>query len=349
MIKHKAVATVGCLLLAGACSSKSHETGSDGGHDAGKTPAVTCTNGTMTASDASNYAFSSTMTLPSVTVKSMSNLAFDWSQVTKDFLGQPVSATADLNTVLVMLWSLPPSEFEAQLVTDTLNTSALVTSPPPSIAPAGGATSAMLYDFKVNGYGVSADEFNMQLDPTANPPATSTFLVAAQTGTNLGQGIRMLQAFEVDNSSTNTKVNLTNSSAVLNYTANLHDLNPMGVPAGTAALTLDFGQLSKNALGIDFDPTQITSAVVGHYTQSVSQIETDFLDLRTLASDLYTTTIPSGTVLDFTTLMDSSGKPFPGIDSTGTWLVGLICGNCRNPAPWYLTLLEPAAQPCGSD
>jgi len=22
-------------------------------------------------------------------------------------------------------------------------------------------------------------------------------------------------------------------------------------------------------------------------------------------------------------------------------VVGLICGNCRNPAPWYLTILKP--------
>jgi hypothetical protein len=53
-------------------------------------------------------------------------------------------------------------------------------------------------------------------------------------------------------------------------------------------------------------------------------------------------------VLDFTTLVDDAGNSFPGIDSTGTWLVALICTNCRNPAPYYLTILKPAAQPCAS-
>ena len=42
---------------------------------------------TIVASEANDYAFSSTITLPPVTVKSMSNLTFDWSGVTHDFLG----------------------------------------------------------------------------------------------------------------------------------------------------------------------------------------------------------------------------------------------------------------------
>jgi hypothetical protein len=36
-----------------------------------------------------------------------------------------------------------------------------------------------------------------------------------------------------------------------------------------------------------------------------------------------------------------TNAPFAGIDDTGTWLVGLICGNCRNPAPWYMTIAKP--------
>ena len=52
--------------------------------------------------------------------------------------------------------------------------------------------------------------------------------------------------------------------------------------------------------------------------------------------------LTSSTMLDFTTLKDKdTGAAFPGVDDTGTWLVGLICGNCRNPAPWYMTILKP--------
>ena len=32
---------------------------------------------------------------------------------------------------------------------------------------------------------------------------------------------------------------------------------------------------------------------------------------------------------------------FPVMVVNGTWLLGLTCGNCRNPAPWYMTILKP--------
>jgi hypothetical protein len=156
----------------------------------------------------------------------------------------------------------------------------------------------------------------------------------------------MLQTFHLDAASTVTSVALTNTSTKLQYTANLHSLHPTGVPAGTAALTLDWGPptgspLMTNGLGGEFVPTQITRAIVGHYTQSPAELEKRFLDLEMIATNLYRANIDSGTTLNFTTLRDDSGGAFTGVDDTGTWLVGLFCGNCRNPAPWYLTVLKP--------
>src|SRR3954447_23772406 len=66
---------------------------------------VTCNGATIVAKEANDYAFSSTITLSPVTVKQMTNLIFDWSGVTKDFLGHTLQA-GDLNTALAMLWGL---------------------------------------------------------------------------------------------------------------------------------------------------------------------------------------------------------------------------------------------------
>ena len=150
----------------------------------------------------------------------------------------------------------------------------------------------------------------------------------------------MLQAFNLDASSTVTNVTLTNDSTKLTYTANLHNLTITGVPGGTPALTLDWSQMKTNALGAEFKEGYITSAVVGHYTQTPAELEANFLDLDRIAIATYRADIPAGSVLDFTTLRDEHGAAFPGIDDSGTWLVGLICGNCRNPAPWYMTILK---------
>jgi hypothetical protein len=157
----------------------------------------------------------------------------------------------------------------------------------------------------------------------------------------VGMGTRMIQSFQLDPASTNTNVTMTSTSTHLTYTANLHSLQTTAIPAGQAAVTLDWGQMKTNALGNTFIATNITNALVGHYTQTPAQLETQFLDLDLIATELYQGSIPSGTVVDFSGLEDSSGKSFPGIDATGTWIVALQCGGCRNPAPWYLSILTP--------
>jgi hypothetical protein len=150
----------------------------------------------------------------------------------------------------------------------------------------------------------------------------------------------------------NTKVTLTNSSTTLTYTADLHSLTPTKVPPGTAALTLDWTNLGTNALGTTLDAmgrTRIDHAIVGRYSQAISELEKNFLNLQTIADKLYQADIESGTVLDFKTLTDSSGAAFSGIDSNGTWLVALLCTfSCRNPAPWYLTILNPDSSASGT-
>ncbi len=153
----------------------------------------------------------------------------------------------------------------------------------------------------------------------------------------------MLQAIELNATSTVTNVALTDTSTKLAYTANLRSLTITGVPGGTAALTLDWSQMTTNALGADFQEGYVTRAIVGHYTQTPAQLETQFLDLDRIATATYSADIVSGSTLDFTTLKDKNGASFPGVDDSGTWLVGLVCGNCRNPAPWYMSILKPCS------
>jgi hypothetical protein len=307
-----------------------------GGSDA---QPMMCFGANVVASETTDYAFRSTITLSPVTVAPMSNLTFEWGGLTKDFLGHSLNPVTDLDTAIMMIWALPRGEFEADLNADALYTADLVVSPPLNL-PLAGETSGQLHNFLVNGTGLSPAMFNDYFDATLYTPANSTFIIAVQTGLDLGRGIRMLQAFNLDASSTVTNVTLTNDSTKLTYTASLHDLTITGVPAGTPALTLDWSQMHTNALGAEFKESYVTSAVVGHYTQTPAELERSFLDLDRIATATYRADVPSGSVLDFTTLRDENGAAFPGIDDSGTWLVGLICGNCRNPAPWYMTILK---------
>jgi hypothetical protein len=310
-------------------------------------PSITCTSGMIVAAEANDYSFKSSIMLHPVKVQPMSDLHFDWGGVTTDFLGHAVNPVTDFTTIFVLLVNLPSATLEDQLDNDTFSTSSVQITPPPQFQP-NGVTSGSLYeDFTAGGEMITPTKAAPYFDASMWTPANSTFAVVAQTGVNLGTNIHMLQSFELDTSSTNTNLTLTNSSTTLTYTANLHDLHPTGVPANTAALSIDWSQIQTNALGNSFGnspgypTTNITSAIVGHYTQSLSQLESQFLDLETIAQELYTAPVKYGAMLDFTTLVDSAGNPFTGITTDGTWLVGLRCGNCQNPAPWYLTVLAP--------
>jgi hypothetical protein len=180
-------------------------------------------------------------------------------------------------------------------------------------------------------------------DAANYPPAYNTYMVTAATGSVFGQGTKMFQLFRLDPSTTNTTVKLTNASTQLAYSVKLQSLWPLRIPDGQPALTLDWSQLRTNAFGDAFDPTAISEVMVGHYLQYVPDLEKRFLDLELIADELYRTEIAVGTSVDLSVSRNAAGKAFAGIDGNGTWLVALRCGSCRNPAPWYLSIL----QPCG--
>ena len=100
--------------------------------------------------------------------------------------------------------------------------------------------------------------------------------------------------------------------------------------------------MKKNALGSTFITTNIAHAIVGHYTQTAAQLETQFLDLETIAQTLYAIDIPYGTVLDFSMLTDKNGNAFKGVDSTGTWLVASSAPLAGIPPPGPSRSSSPA-------
>jgi hypothetical protein len=311
---------------------------------------VVCGATTIVASEANDYQFSSTITLPPVTVKSMTNLKFEWGSLTHDFLGHSLNAVTNLNTVSAMIFQLPLSDVQKKLNDDTLKQGDLLTSVPASWPPPGmttnGATTANLYDFQINGTVITPDMYNSYFDPTMYPPSAYSYMFAAATGTELGKGYRMLQSFNIDPGSSATTVTLKDDSTKLTCDVSLRNLTIAGVTAGTPALTIDFTDMvassKHNALGGTFMDGYITSAVIGHYTQTPAELEEKFLDLDMIPTAYYSVDSSGGTVIDLSMAKETkTGAAFTGIDDTGTWLVGLICGNCRNPAPWYMTIAKP--------
>lgn len=347
MNKTKTSLAAGLLSVALiGCQAAAPGGGTGGGSGSGGSSGACTSN--ITASEANDYRFSSTLSLAPVSVKPKAELMFEWGSMTHDFIKHSLNPKADVDQVLMFLWKLNQSDLQKKLNNDDLHGTDLVGGVPLTFTTDHSTTQANLFGFKIgSGEDVTQDVVLARLDPAMYPPDRYTYTLMAATGMDLGSGVRMIQAFKLDMSSSNTSVKLEDSSTGLQYTADLHSLQPTTIPAGQAAIKIEWGGLKKDALeipGMDFYPPSITEVMLGHYTEMPAELEGDkFLDLDRIAKELYKAQIGSGTSVDFSTLKTDNGKSFSGIDGSGTWLVALRCGNCRNPAPRYLAILKPCS------
>ena len=296
--------------------------------------------------DETNYSFSSTLSIETSTLKDATDLNFDWSEVTIDFFGKPVDPAEDIDLVLISLFHLTPEELQDALNRDDLPRSAnegVITT-----YPDGSYTSQHLLGFGLLGNPLpDVDEIWKRFDTShpefEYPQDQYTFLLMAATGTSIGRGARMLSLFNLDPASEKTELSLTNDSTLLDYSVDLDRAEPVFVPAAEPSVIIDWDAMTLNALGNEYQRTQITEAVVAHFdTDSLDDLEADFLNLKDNASGWWSGTMVAGTSIDLETLTDAAGASFPGIDERGTWLVALFCTSaCNNPAPWSITILEP--------
>ncbi len=349
----RSILGIALALLAAGCGQNtpsmvdagSSPSTSDAG-DAASSPVGVCADpNDIAITDDTNYSLSDDFTIQKVVLKDHTDLAFNWSQLTTDFFGKSIDPAKDINLVLLSLWNLTPDKIEEHLKADDLsksfNVAAIMSYPD------GTYTSQNLLNFTELGNPLTPDQLWPYFD-TSNPsfqyPQDQyTFLVIASSGTLPGKDARMMELFTLDPNATQTELDLTNDSTKLDYTVDLARAKPVYVPAGVSALSVDWSQMTTNALGNTYRGTQITEAAVAHYANlSVADLKSQFLDLEEIADGWWSGSISAGTTVDLSGLTDSHGNTFPGIDDNGTWLVALFCTkNCNNPAPWSITFLKP--------
>ncbi len=328
-----------CALFLG-CSEEAAEPGET------PNPACSAEPVTFSITDDMNYTFTSSVAVEMATLRDATDLRFDWSAVTHDFFGRPIDPATDIDMVLISLWNLTPEALSQSIARDQLERNAsegaIMTYPD------GTYTSQNLLSFGVLGNPLPDESeiwsrFDTQNPEFEYPQDQYTFLLSASSGTTPGRGSRMLGFFNLDPNSDVTELALTNDSTELDYTVDLARTKPAMVPAAQPSLTIDWSQMTLNAFGNDYPPTQITYATVAHFpTTSLADLEAQFLTLEDIADGWWSAEVLTGVSIDLGTLTDENGATFPGIDDTGTWVVALFCtaGDCNNPAPWSITILS---------
>ena len=299
----------------------------------------------VSLTDAMNYAFDSSLAVVTTRVRAKSDITFDWSRVTRDMLGRELDPVADVDMLQLMLWRYDEESFLASINDDELETGRIVAMGYCDTEHERDACQ-FLELVSPGGVRLPSEELLEYVDPATYPPSEHAWVMMLATGSVFGHGTRLLAFLEPSQDETRTTVRLTNDSTTLSYTVDLTGLEPISIPQHAGDFTfswVDVDRLTSNGMGATWIPTRITDVEVSHYQGfTVADLEKQFLRLDDLASEHYGARLNTGQEVRLSELEDEAGQAFSGIDDDGIWLFSLMCSSCRNPAPWFLSILSPS-------
>jgi hypothetical protein len=173
---------------------------------------------------------------------------------------------------------------------------------------------------------------------------SNTYMLLFAEGTTIGQGARSMAFLQPSEESDVTRVDVGTGCGLLEFTADLSSAPT--VPVTTQGpYVLDWSGMTKDSQGKTIIFQNIDRVVLGFYAgMSVGEIETNIFDLELMATELYEIDTDGERTADLSRAIErDSGAEFESFerDEDGVWLVGLLCGGCRNPAPLSLSVLEP--------
>lgn len=304
----------------------------------------------LVATDATNMTLTSDLTIDSATLQGNNlDLVFDWSAVTTDFYGHAIDFN-DIELVALVPWPEPIDVIAELINADDPSLQSLAGLPIVFRPKLSGTpvTSASLLEFTDVGYEpVPEDTIAPFFDPAGGYSFT---LILQEHPESPGIEARMIQGFTVSADATETTLMVGDSSTLLQASATLGA--PLSAPAATPGLMLDWtsdgatdpnAPLKNRSYGGAFNKGDITEVLVGQYPAGID-LAAGILDIEVVYTNLWRGRVEVGSSMDLSSLTSvADGSPFPGINDTDQWLVGLLCTTeyCRNPTPWYLAPMTP--------
>jgi hypothetical protein len=291
---------------------------------------VAAADGSVPLADANSYSYVGLLDAPSFPMAELSDATLSWAPLTKDLQCHDLDPVVDIdNTALLVFPYLSEEEVETGLSENSLEQvdMGVYLSYEP-----GDTTSVSLTQMTF--FGTDAD---IETHFTAG---SGTWMVLLTSGTRIAVGARMLAFLTPTAGETATAAEVDDGCSVLDFDANLHDLTPLPVLADGPWL-LDWSGLTRDGRGGAFERARVDGVMVAHYLETVPVLEAQFLDLQLLAYESWTYELTAGgTSADLGALTGPS-DPFPGFTDDGVWLVALTCSTCANPAPLFLTVVDP--------
>jgi hypothetical protein len=286
--------------------------------------------------DENNYESSSVLSLETVDTAVDTDIEVCWGEIENDIQCHDVNPGEDIDNVgLIRFEHLSESDVEGLLASGELSMSQI--SGVLENHAVADSTCAMLYDFTfIGGSVVAVAEEYYESDHT-------TYLMVFTEGTVPGVGARTMMFVRPTSSSSNTTVNAPSGCDALDFSASLTEAEPLSVPMDGPWI-VDWRGVTKDSQGNDVVFENIDSILIGFYEGvTVAELEAQILDLEFIYTNLWELELVGGRTADLSEATErDTGDDFPGFENTdGVWVLGLMCGNCQNPSPIVLTVLDP--------
>ncbi|MFZ5478806.1 MAG: hypothetical protein ACOZNI_18685 [Myxococcota bacterium] len=301
-----------------ACTGGGDDTGKDGPEDF---------DGTFVLTDERNYGFTSALDIGCEEAPLGEDFTIDWSRLTTDMLGQPVDPAADVSTATLIAFDISQEEVEAALVIEDLDGNDLVAFA--SNDTVTGTTSCLLSDLIV------PPAVEVRPEEHFTKPEWTWLLTV---GAGLTENFMVTFLCPVEGSTVDT-VYIEDDSTALTFEAELEELDAFDI-AEPSAYAVEWGGLTTHANGEAIDLVELDQLMIARYDLALPAIEADFINLESLAAELYTMDVYGLTEADLGDALDADGAAFAGFGAGTTWLLALRCTECTNPAPPFLTVIE---------
>jgi hypothetical protein len=276
--------------------------------------------------DGNNYTYSGDVTIPAYFTAPAVDVELCWDQVLNDIQCHELEPTEDINLVsLIRFPHLTEEDVEFKVSNDSLQQ---VDQDGYVEVETLGGTCTNLSELSF---------FGTPIDVPNEYTTDSAYLLTISTGTTTGLGTRVMAFLTPTEGEENTSVNLESGCGVLDFEADIDSLTSIPVKLD-GPWVFDWSALTTNGLGNTLNLASVDGLLLGYYAGASTQdLQEQFLDLELIADNTWSTTLSGTTGYDLSELSD-----FTGFTADGTWILALTCSTCANPAPLFLTVLEPS-------
>ncbi len=286
-------------------------------------------------SDDNNYVAQSSLSLPSVVAAPAVDLEICWNEIVDDLLCHDFDARSELgNVAFLRLLNTSRVEAEAKLASGQLNMADV--DGYLEYQPDAEEDCAHLSDLTL--FGTEVDYAEEYVDSEEH-----TYMFVLSRGSVPGRGAVTMVFVEPDAESDNNSVEAPTGCGLLDFSADLSSGATVKLPA-EQPWVLDYRELTRDGLGNSFPRGAADQALIAFYAgMSVADLEERILDLEVIATEMYRVELDGTGRFDLAAAEEeNSGELFSGLESDedGTWVVGMMCGGCQNPAPAFLSVIE---------